>query len=391
MGFGIWHYLSGYVIIDIKGRGLERFVNRVVQSGGDIWSIKRTGTNSPRASVSVGTFYSLRPIVRQCGVSISIAEKRGLIISLSNMRGRKVLLYGWLAVVALVLSASRYIWFVDVEGCDMVDPQAVIASLGDMGVMVGSNKRAVSTYKLGSALMATDARIAWAGVKISGVVLKVEIVEANKAQAQSNADKPQSLFAAKDGIVLSVTTIDGKARVKAGDAVVKDQELITGVIRNDELGLITTAAKGTVMAEVLYTYTATAGPMIQAKGYTGNEVCYNQLELLGFMLEREADYETYDEEEVCEYVLQGCFLPLSIKRVIRKETDDVRIRGSAEALKKEALAKAEAKLLSLIPEGARITSKLSETRLDENGAVSATIRITTEENIAEARGIYGND
>ena len=391
MGFGIWHYLSGYVIIDIKGRGLERFVNRVVQSGGDIWSVKRTGTNSLRASVSVGTFYSLRPIVRQCGVSISIAEKRGLIISLSNMRGRKVLLYGWLAVVALVLSASRYIWFVDVEGCDMVDPQAVIASLGDMGVMVGSNKRAVSTYKLGSALMATDARIAWAGVKISGVVLKVEIVEANKAQAQSNADKPQSLFAAKDGIVLSVTTIDGKARVKAGDAVVKDQELITGVIRNDELGLITTAAKGTVMAEVLYTYTATAGPMIQAKGYTGNEVCYNQLELLGFMLEREADYETYDEEEVCEYVLQGCFLPLSIKRVIRRETDDVRIRGSAEALKKEALAKAEAKLLSLIPEGARITSKLSETRLDENGAVSATIRITTEENIAEARGIYGND
>ena len=109
MGFGIWHYLSGYVIIDIKGRGLERFVNRVVQSGGDIWSIKRTGTNSLRASVSVGTFYSLRPIVRQCGVSISIAEKRGLIISLSNMRGRKVLLYGWLAVVALVLSASRYI------------------------------------------------------------------------------------------------------------------------------------------------------------------------------------------------------------------------------------------------------------------------------------------
>ena len=145
------------------------------------------------------------------------------------------------------------------------------------------------------------------------------------------------------------------------------------------------------MAEVLYTYTATAGPMIQAKGYTGNEVCYNQLELLGFMLEREADYETYDEKEVCEYVLQGCFLPLGIKRVIRKETDDVRIRGSAEALKKEALAKAEAKLLSLIPEGARITSKLSETRLDENGAVSATIRITTEENIAEARGIYGND
>lgn len=36
MRFGVWHYLSGYVIIDIKGKNLERFLNRVVQSGGDI-------------------------------------------------------------------------------------------------------------------------------------------------------------------------------------------------------------------------------------------------------------------------------------------------------------------------------------------------------------------
>lgn len=53
MRFGVWHYLSGYVIIDIKGKNLERFLNRVVQSGGDIWHVRRTGSESVRACVSV--------------------------------------------------------------------------------------------------------------------------------------------------------------------------------------------------------------------------------------------------------------------------------------------------------------------------------------------------
>ena len=50
MRFGVWHYLSGYVIIDIKGKNLERFLNRVVQSGGDIWHVRRTGSESEGGS-----------------------------------------------------------------------------------------------------------------------------------------------------------------------------------------------------------------------------------------------------------------------------------------------------------------------------------------------------
>ena len=96
MRFGVWHYLSGYVIIDIKGKNLERFLNRVVQSGGDIWHVRRTGSESVRACVSVATFYALRPIVRQCGVRISIAAKRGAVVSLVS--GRRCCMAGWLCL-----------------------------------------------------------------------------------------------------------------------------------------------------------------------------------------------------------------------------------------------------------------------------------------------------
>ena len=138
MRFGVWHYLSGYVIIDIKGKNLERFLNRVVQSGGDIWHVRRTGSESVRACVSVATFYALRPIVRQCGVRISIAAKRGAVVSLSRFRFRKALLYGWMVVLALIIAASRYVWIVDVSGCDRVDADKLIASLKDMGVGIGT-------------------------------------------------------------------------------------------------------------------------------------------------------------------------------------------------------------------------------------------------------------
>lgn len=390
MRFGVWHYLSGYVIIDIKGKNLERFLNRVVQSGGDIWRVRRTGSESVRACVSVATFYALRPIVRQCGVRVCIAAKRGAVISLSRFRFRKALLYGWMVVLALIIAASRYVWIVDVSGCDKVNADKLIASLKDMGVGIGTHKRAVATYALGQRLMATDERIAWAGVSISGVVLKIEISEAGETKPDpSQPTGPVSLYAAKGGIITELKVIDGKAKVNVGEAVVKGQELVSGILRNDELGFITTAARGAVSANVAYIVSAKVGPTIEKLSFSGTEAYYNAIKLFGFCIADEPEYATYTDEAVCEYELTGCLLPLKAEHRLRKETIMKQSPASRQELEQAAAAKAQDKLNELIPHSATIISKHTEYKTDADGAVTAIIRVMTEENIAEARGIYG--
>lgn len=390
MSFGVWHYLSGYVIIDIKGRNLERFLNRVVQSGGDIWQVRRTGSESVRACVSVATFYALRPIVRQCGVRVSIAAKRGAIASLSKLRFRKALLYGWIAVLLLIIAASRRIWFVEVSGCDRVSEDELVSSLGDMGVGIGTLRRAVETLSLGRRLMATDERIAWAGVNISGVVLKIDISEANENKLyEAPSTEPVSLYAAKDGVITGLKVIDGKAKVNVGDAVTKGQELISGILRNDELGFLTTSARGAVSANVMYVVSAKAGPTLEKLCDSGERAYYNAVRLFGICLTDAPEYASYTDETVCEYELTGCILPLKAERRIRTETVLMQSAADRGELEQAAAMKALDKLNELIPHSATVISKHTEYEAGADGAITAIIRVMTEENIAEARGIYG--
>ena len=58
---GIWNSVAGYVIIEIKGKGLERFLNLAVHSGIEIWRVRRTGVATVTARVSVEPLSGRRP------------------------------------------------------------------------------------------------------------------------------------------------------------------------------------------------------------------------------------------------------------------------------------------------------------------------------------------
>ena len=80
---------------------------------------------------------------------------------------------------------------------------------------------------------------------------------------------------------------------------------------------------------------------------------------------------------------------MKAERRLRQETIVKQSPASRQELEKAAAAKAQDKLNELIPHSATIISKHTEYETDADDAVTAIIRIMTEENIAEARGIYG--
>lgn len=385
----VWNYLTGYVIIEVKGRGLERFVNRAIHAGVMLWHIRRTASDAITARVSVGGFYELRPILRGTGLRVRIIGKRGLPIFLSRRRARKVLLFGWVFVIAAIVAASRFIWYISIDGCDVVKPAQIIQTLTELGVETGSPRTAVATFDLGGKIMASDSRIAWAGVRLEGVILRVSVVEAQPYVPEDDDDTPSSLFAKKDGVITSVVVEGGKAKVAAGDAVIAGQELITGVIRNDELGTILARAKGTVMAQVLYAVSATAGPMMLLPVRSGEPVRTVRVSLFGYSL-GEKEETGREEVSVGKWRLTGCFLPVIFEQVDSYALVKEPAAASAEQLGEKAHQTAESAVLAQIPESAAMLSKKSETTVNEDGSVTVTVTVITEENIAERRGLDGN-
>lgn len=72
-----------------------------------------------------------------------------MIVSLSKLRFRKALLYGWIVVLALLLMASRYVWFIEIEGCDKLQETEVLTYLSSNGVAVGSKARVFHSPRAG--------------------------------------------------------------------------------------------------------------------------------------------------------------------------------------------------------------------------------------------------
>ena len=249
----MWNYLSGYVIIRIKGLGIERFVNDMLEEGIEIWDVQREADGSVSARVSVAGFYALHKRRKSGRWRVSIEKKRGLIMRLSALRRRKILLYGWVPVFFILMWASRMIWVIEVTGCDAVPEQLVIESLAKSGIQPGRKRRGLDVNELRKAVESTDSRIAMATVGITGVRMRVEVIETENEPYVINEDKPGDIVAAKDGLILSVIALKGRAAVKAGETVKAGDLLITGNLTREGGEPLWVCARGSVMAETVYT------------------------------------------------------------------------------------------------------------------------------------------
>ncbi len=254
----LWNYLCGYVIIQIKGLALERFVNRALSDGIDIWDVKREADGSMSAKVGVGGFYALRRLLRHESWSVHICMKHGLIMRLSALRDRKVLLYGWIPVLLLLFAASRMVWFIDIEGCDRVSPKAILETLENTGVGIGTKRRSFTLGELNEAVQNSDERIAVASVTVSGVVMHVEIREAQEKQMREEGERPGSIVAEKDGFLLSVTALCGHSVAKRGQTVKAGELLITGDLTREGGEALLVRARGRVIAQTVYTGQSTS-------------------------------------------------------------------------------------------------------------------------------------
>ncbi|MEA5059206.1 MAG: sporulation protein YqfD [Candidatus Pelethousia sp.] len=382
----MWNSLAGYVMIQVEGTGLERFVNRALREGLEIWEVSRTGRNTISAYVSVESFYALHKLNRGLHCRIRILEKHGLPIVLSRMRFRKVMAFGWLLVLAALLVASRFIWFLRIEGCDKVREEQIVQTLDAMGIHPGIRRGSITTSGLGQAVMATDSRIAWAGAELYGVVLQISIREASETPQVLEVGEPQSLYAAKDGVLRRITPLSGKALFNAGDAVLKGQELITGNLGNG----IAVQARGEAVARVLYRFSYTAPYEQVLPSRNGNVFTYTELSLRGHCLPSPSiPFSTYEQERGTEYTLPAG-LPIQVVTITCHElADQPRILTEAELL---PLAQAGAQ--NLLDQGvdhsARILSVQSEQQTDETG-VTVILNVIAEENIAQSGALHAED
>ncbi len=385
----MWNSLCGYVMIRLDGLGLERMLNRMLQAGMPVWNVRREGRARMTAEIRAKDFLRLRALKKGARCRIHIVERHGVSFVLARFRFRKLLLAGAMLCFLAVLAAQTRVWLIRVDGCSRVPEAVVLRALDSAEAAVGMPRAQVKASVLGQAVRAYDDRIAWAGVRIEGITLHVQVVEAEPIPERPDKSVPADVVARKDGIIDRVTALSGKSSVSPGDAVRAGDILIRGdITREGGAQRVLVYAEGEVIAQVWYTESVTLPCTQERLMRSGRTASYRTLFLAGLPVYRSAQaFAEYELENTGETAITGLILPVRQVTGICYELTMQQLPAPKEEVLAEAMFRAELQALDAVPKEARILKKRSETSELPDGSIRATVAICTEEQIGISRSL----
>ena len=108
--------IKGYVLIQIEGYFIERFINLIKNNEIDMWDIKQENVGIVIAKIYAKDFLKIKNIAKTSKCKVRIKNKTGVPFVLKKYRHRKIFAL-LIAIVSTVITVSNlYIWEVEIIG-----------------------------------------------------------------------------------------------------------------------------------------------------------------------------------------------------------------------------------------------------------------------------------
>lgn len=357
-----WNFFKGYVIIKVEGLTLERFLNLAATKDIYLWDINRVGYTTLEMKATIQGFKALKEIVKRVGCRVEIVDKRGLPFILYRLKHRKMLAFGFLIFLGVIIFLSSLIWNIEVIGNEKVRTEDILKVLEKEEIKNGIIKYKIDKDYTKHLLLNEFDTFSFLSIEIKGTKLIIEVKEQDLLPEKIDMDTPCHIIATKKGVIVKAIAKNGKAIVRKGDVVKKGQILITGSI-SDEYSeeQILVHAEGEVLAKTVYNYRLDEPIVKTIKEETGR--VYERRELKvgqkGIQFSKgEIPYKDYIEE-VKEVKLFDMDIDLPIKILVHqfKEVEKKELKQNIDFLKQSTHIKAVEELNKQLPENVQIESK----------------------------------
>ena len=283
---------------------------------------------------------------------------------------------------AAVFALSKRLLFIRIEGCDAVSEEAVAGVLADFGVTPGILMNSFDTQPIKDALIELDERIGFVDLRRHGVVLSAVIHEVDSIAPDDEPELPSSIFADKDCVIIGIIAEDGNAAVIPGQAVKKGELLISGNITPEgQEDPVLVHAKGEIIAEVVYRFSVTVQPESERLVRSGEWAEISRLSVFGYDITAPPGFDNYETEFGTSRTLSPCGIPVELSVLRAYELIMGKARLTPGEMQESAAACLDEMLRQGIPKDARITSKQTEYSLNEDGTLTAVMRIQTIEKV----------
>ena len=232
MLYKLWNYIRGYVIINVEGYFLEKFINICLHRHITMWNVEKISNRQMLVYIYLSDFFKLRPVVKKSKCHVSIYKRCGLPFFIKRYRARKAFFIGIGVFAALLLFLTSFVWSVEVSGNANIESNVICERLSELGVRPGVYKASVNTKDIADKMILGMKDLSWISVELKGTKLKVEVAERKIPPQIVPKSEPCNIYATKDGIVKSLVVKSGIEVVLPGTTVQRGQLLVTGVVPN---------------------------------------------------------------------------------------------------------------------------------------------------------------
>ena len=383
MAFTDW--LKGYLIISVRGKFPERFLNLCSLEGICLKDTKRHGEEL-LIKVSKKAFAKMRRPAKKAGCRVKIIKKAGLYFKLKEIGKRKIFVFGAAVFTALVFFLNSFIWAIRIEGNEILTDEEIKFIANYCGLHQGVVKYKVDEKKFSEKALEAEPRLAWIWPEIKGTVCYIRIREKALSDPPTDTRKPCDIIAKKSGIISEITVKRGWAAVSEGDSVVKGQVLIS----SEKEGFSPVHAEGDVFASRWTEVRGIAETEKETLTYTGREKRYYSVVIgpfgMSFRFSGKAPYECFEvEREERDLMLFGEIpLPVKIKKTEYREALKDKITRSVDVAVNEETERIISEFEKNLPPGVTVREKTVKTvKISENETEVAVI-FECSENIALA-------
>ena len=359
------HWISGYVIIELKSDHVERFLNLCAKQNIEIWNLKKNHGHNVCYMMKDGLKRS-ETLRKKTNTDIKVIRKAGLPFFLCQYCKRKLLLCGMFLCLFLLFGLSQFVWEIDVSGNISYTKEDIIKYVDEEFIPLGTLKMKVDCADLEEQLRLHYDEIAWVSCSLHGCRLSINIKETLDKNTKNNASKPCDLVASKNGVITSIVTQNGTPLVQKGDKVKKGDTLITGNIyiysdSNEVLETHKEIAEGTIWAKTRAAYECSFLRSYYKKEYKNKKsytyaayLCGKRVPLMPEIKQEEGmDQIT---EKIPLKIGKTFFLPFYLERTITRRFETVKMEYGKQEAYKEAQNRIEKKIREFEEKGIRVLS-----------------------------------
>ncbi|HIZ16877.1 MAG TPA: sporulation protein YqfD [Firmicutes bacterium] len=240
-------FLLGYAKFEATGVFCERFINLCSYNGIKIWGIIKKQEKIV-AYILARDYKKLRRISKKTSMRPRVVGRYGLPFILRKFRARSGLFAGAVVAAVLIYTLSLSVWNIQIEGNNRVETAEIQSVLKNLGMTEGVRRDDIDTEKIRHELLLSMPELSWAAINLNGTSAVIEVSEAEPTDTNKD-DTPCNIVAKSDGRIVSIDVYKGLSNVKEGDAVVKGDLLISGVVDHLNGTASFLRASGSVLAE----------------------------------------------------------------------------------------------------------------------------------------------